>query len=85
MNNQELQAELARLTAENEELRAKQPKAPGLTLKVGDKGTVALYGIGRFPVSLYRSQWERVLGHADQIREFIAANEARLAVKAVKE
>ena len=70
----ELQAQLAALTAQNEALKAKQPHAPKPTLKVSPKGCLALYGIGRFPVVLYRSQWENVLAQADNIRAFIAAH-----------
>lgn len=53
-----------------------------LSLKVSEKGGVSVYGLGRFPVSLYRSQWERLLDEADTIRAFLAANADRLAVKA---
>ena len=57
-------------------------KAAGrCTLKVGEKGNVSLYGLGRFPVSLYRSQWDKLLAHADEIRDFIKANEGLLSVK----
>jgi hypothetical protein len=61
------------------------PKAKGVagkpTLKVGAKGGVCVYGIGRFPVTLYREQWERLLGEADNIRAFIAANASVLKAK----
>ena len=67
-----MKAEIERLTAENANL--KKARAPGLTLKVSQKGGVSLYGLGRFPVSLY-------LGHADQIRAFIDANSDNLSVK----
>lgn len=53
-----------------------------LTLKVSDKGAVSLYGMGRFPVTLYGSQWERLLAEADAIRAFLVANAALLSVKA---
>lgn len=59
---------------------AQQPKA--LTLKVSDKGALSVYGLGRFPVTLYRGQWERLLDHEPAIRAFIAANTALLATKA---
>ena len=55
------------------------PKA--LTLKVSEKGALSIYGLGRFPVTLYRGQWERLIGHANQIKAFIAANSALLATK----
>lgn len=55
-----------------------------LTCKVTDKGGLSVYGLGRFPVTLYRSQWERLLApeSVTQLNEFIAANLALLAVKA---
>lgn len=55
-----------------------------LTLKVSEKGAVALYGLGRFPVTLYKGQWERLLGEVTQIKAFIVANESLLSVKPVK-
>lgn len=53
-----------------------------LTLKVSEKGALCVYGLGRFPVTLYRTQWERLLDHAPAIRAFIEANHARLVTKA---
>jgi hypothetical protein len=53
-----------------------------LSMKVSDKGALSLYGMGRFPVTLYKEQWERVLGHADDIKAFIAANTNKLTTKA---
>ena len=55
-----------------------------LTLKVSEKGAVSLYGMGRFPVTLYGQQWERLLGEADQIRAFLKTNAALLSVKEAK-
>lgn len=52
-----------------------------VTLKVTEKGGVSLYGLGRFPVTLYKSQWMRLLDEVDAIREFIVANDALLATK----
>ena len=82
-NHDELMKELERLQAENTELRAKRMVKP--TLKVSEKGGVSLYGCGRFPVSLYRSQWEIVLAQAENIRAFIDANADRLTTKTPKE
>ena len=77
---EELQAELERLRAENETL--KKPAARGqLYLKVSEKGGLSVYGLGRFPVTLYREQWEKLLGLADSIRQFIADNDAQLKKK----
>ena len=75
----ELHAELQRLRRENEELKQKPSRA--LNLKVSQKGAVSLYGLGRFPVTLYKEQWERVLGMADEIREFIAEHDSELKKK----
>ncbi len=76
---EELQSELERLRRENEQL--KQKSSRGINLKVSQKGAVSLYGLGRFPVTLYKEQWERVLGMADEIREFIAEHDAELKKK----
>jgi len=62
-------------------LAAKEQRTSRLTLKVGEKGNVCLYGLGRFPTSLYASQWERLLDHADAIRAFMDENRAKLATK----
>ena len=56
------------------------PKA--LSLKVSEKGAMSVYGLGRFPVTLYRGQWERLAAAMPQLEAFIAANAALLAVKA---
>lgn len=53
-----------------------------LTLKVSEKGAVSVYGMGKFPVTLYQGQWERLLAAGDEITRFIEANRAVLAVKA---
>ena len=76
---EELQAELERLRAENESL--KKPARGQLSLKVSEKGALSVYGMGRFPVTLYREQWEKLLGMSDHIREFIAQNDAALKKK----
>lgn len=75
---EELQAELERLRAENEAL--KKPRGQ-MSLKVSEKGALSVYGLGRFPVTLYREQWEKLLGMADAIRDFIKANDASLKKK----
>ena len=71
--------ELARLRAENERLRRTQSR--GLTLKVSEKGAVSVYGMGRFPVTLYKEQWTKLLDMADEIRAFIRENESALKAK----
>ena len=75
-NFAELKAELARLKAENEALKAKEKR--GTYLKVSEKGGVSLYGMRRFPITFYREEWERILGMADEILAFIGENESKL-------
>ena len=76
-----LQDELARLRAENAALKAAKP-AQRVTLKISaEKRCLSLYGIGRFPVTLYASQWQAIVAHADEITAFIEANKADLAWK----
>ena len=77
--SEDMQTELERLRAENEAL--KRGSARGLSLKVSEKGAVSVYGLGRFPVTLYKEQWEKLLGMADDIRAFIKANGSRLKTK----
>jgi hypothetical protein len=74
----ELRAELERLKRENESL--KRPKG-AMSLKVSEKGGVSVYGLGRFPVTLYKEQWLKLLEMADDIRRFIDENAARLKTK----
>lgn len=79
MSDEDLRAELERLRAENERLKNKGVR--GLSLKVSEKGAVSLYGVGRFPVTLYKEQWRKILGMAQEIEEFIQKNEASLKAK----
>ena len=79
MSDDDLKAEIERLRAENERLKNRTTK--GVSLKVSEKGGVSVYGLGRFPVTLYKEQWTRLLDMADDIRVFIRENEARLKVK----
>ena len=69
---EEMQAEIERLRAENEAL--KRPARGQMSMKVSEKGALSVYGLGRFPVTLYREQWEKLLAMADQIRQFIQDN-----------
>lgn len=73
------QAELERLRAEN--ARLKRGQARGTTLKVSEKGAVSVYGLGRFPVTLYQEQWTKLLDMADDIRAFIRDHAGELKVK----
>lgn len=80
MADEDVAAELERLRAENKEL--KEGRRPGSTwLKVSEKGAVSVYGLGRFPVTLYKEQWERLLAMSDQIKQFIAGNKDKLKLK----
>jgi len=80
MSDEDLQAELARLKAENEALKARGSRS--VALRVSEKGGLSVYGLGRFPVTLYKEQWLKLLDMADDIRAFIAQNEAKLKTKA---
>ena len=77
-NEEDLKAEIERLRAENENL--KRPRGQ-MSLKVSEKGALSVYGLGRFPVTLYREQWEKLLGMTYDIRSFIAQNDHLLKKK----
>jgi hypothetical protein len=79
MSDEDLKAELERLRQENAVL--KKGAASGTRLKVSEKGAVSVYGLGRFPVTLYKEQWLKLLDMSSDIRAFIAANEAQLKAK----
>jgi hypothetical protein len=78
-NDENMKQELERLRAENQAL--KKTSAKGLSLKVSEKGGVSVYGLGRFPVTLYKEQWNKLLDMAEDIRAFIKANESQLKTK----
>jgi len=78
-NPEDLKAELDRLRAENE--RLKKGSSKGMSLKVSEKGGVSVYGLGRFPVTLYKEQWARLLDMSDAIRQFIQDNDSQLKAK----
>jgi hypothetical protein len=75
----DLKGELERLRAENE--RLKKGSSKGMSLRVSEKGGVSVYGLGRFPVTLYKEQWKKLLDMADEIRRFIEANDSQLKTK----
>jgi hypothetical protein len=75
----EMKDELERLRAENESLKRRGAK--GLSMRVSEKGAVSVYGLGRFPVTLYKEQWLRLLEMAEDIRTFINENSASLKTK----
>ncbi len=79
MPDEDLRKELEQLRAENEALKAKVSRPT--SIRVSEKGAVSVYGLGRFPVTLYKEQWLRVLSMADDIKTFITENETRLKAK----
>jgi hypothetical protein len=79
MSDEDLKAELERLRNENAAL--KKGAATGITMKVSEKGALSIYGMGRFPVTLYKEQWLKLLELSDDIRKFIAANEGQWKTK----
>jgi hypothetical protein len=78
--SEDMKAELERLRAENASLK-KAPSRGTLSLKVSEKGGLSLYGMGRFPVTLYKEQWIKLLGYSDEIKKFIEENDSRLKTK----
>ena len=79
MSDENMKAELERLRNENAAL--KKGAASNLRMKVSEKGALSVYGMGRFPVTLYKEQWLKLLGMSDEIRAFIAASEGQLKAK----
>jgi hypothetical protein len=79
MTDDNIQAELERLRAENAALKAKTGR--GVSLRVSEKGAVSVYGLGRFPVTLYKEQWAKLLEMEDEIRAFIREHEGELKAK----
>lgn len=78
---EDLKAEIERLRAENEELKNKKPSRGTLSMKVSEKGALSVYGMGRFPVTLYKEQWLKLLGISEEIKKFIEENDSRLKTK----
>jgi len=74
-----LEQKLARLEAENQALKGR--RSGNLSLKVSEKGGLSVYGLGRFPVTLYKEQWVKLLGFAGEIESFIKENESQLKTK----
>jgi hypothetical protein len=79
MPDKDVQDELERLRKENAAL--KKGTSSGVRMKVSEKGALSIYGMGRFPVTLYKEQWLKLLDMSDEIRAFIAANEGQLKAK----
>ena len=79
MADEDLKGELERLRKENAAL--KKEASSNVRMKVSEKGALSVYGMGRFPVTLYKEQWLKLLDMADDIRAFIAANDSALKEK----
>jgi hypothetical protein len=78
-SDNDLKAELEKLKAENAAL--KKGTAKGLSMKVSEKGGLSVYGLGRFPVTLYKEQWKRLLGMSEEIKSFMDANDEALKTR----
>lgn len=82
MAEETMEQKLARLEAENQSLKEQVERKPGqLRLKISEKGGLSVYGLGRFPVTLYKEQWGRLLDYSDEIRKFLKANDQQLKAK----
>jgi hypothetical protein len=82
MAEETVEQKLARLEAENRQLKEQVERKPGqLRLKVSEKGGLSIYGLGRFPVTLYKEQWGRLLDHAEEIKTFLKDNDQQLKAK----
>ena len=79
MSDDDLRAELERLREENAAL--KKGATRGVSLKVSEKGGLSVYGLGRFPVTLYKEQWVKLLDMSDDIRAFLKAHDSQLKAK----
>ena len=79
MSDEDLRAEIEQLRRENDAL--KNTSAKGLSMKVSEKGALSIYGLGRFPVTLYKEQWTKLLAMAEEIKTFIQANDSQLKAK----
>ena len=79
--NQESTEDLKKRIAELERQVAGKKSVGSMSFKVSDKGAVSVYGLGRFPVTLYYEQWVRLLGSADDLKTFLEENKSRLKLK----
>ena len=79
MSDDDIRAELERLRSENAAL--KKSSAKGVSLKVSEKGGLSVYGLGRFPITLYKEQWTKLLDMSDDIRAFLVAHDSELKAK----
>jgi hypothetical protein len=83
MAEETAEQKMARLEAENRALKEQmdQRRSGQLRLKISEKGGLSVYGLGRFPVTLYKEQWIRLLDQADEIKEFLKQNDQQLKAK----
>ena len=81
MSDEDLRAELEKLKAENAKLKKSGGAKKDITFKVSQKGAVSVYGMGRFPVTLYKEQWNRLLEKKEELLEFIKDNDSELKTK----
>jgi len=81
MEDKQILSEIERLKEENNKLKEKFRAKREVFLKVSQKGAVSLYGLGRFPVTLYKEQWERLIDKVDEIKSFLKDNDSQLATK----
>jgi hypothetical protein len=79
MSDEDLKAELERLRQENADL--KKTSSKGISMKVSEKGGLSIYGLGRFPITLYKEQWTKLLDMSDDIRRFLKENDSALKAK----
>jgi hypothetical protein len=79
MSDEDLKAEVEKLRAENERLKTQRGRS--VSLKVSEKGGVSVYGLGRFPVTLYKEQWTKLLAMAEEIRAFLKEHDSELKAK----
>lgn len=79
MSDEDMKAELEKLRAENAALKDRSRR--GVSLKVSEKGGVSVYGLGRFPITFYKEQWEKLLSMSQEIQAFIKENEGKLKIK----
>jgi hypothetical protein len=79
MAEEDLKAQVEQLKAENNRLKSERGRS--VSLKVSEKGGVSVYGLGRFPVTLYKEQWTKLLAMADEIRAFIKEHDTELKTK----
>lgn len=79
--SESVEQELERLRAENEKLKSATKKSKDISFKVSQKGALSVYGMGRFPVTLYREQWERLLAQKEEILQFIEDNASEFKTK----